>query len=1100
MIHARSRLALFVLAIAPLAQAQIRVLFLGPETDSAFAAVRSAANSLLEPGKRPALVISGLSPISSPLRDLVPLPAERAVQFARKRWPKEDVFVITPESAQIVGPNGLSSAFSALVHANQSQRRTMWRESHGVLFAASAAGLRKTGSQPGVPLRLRSYFGSALAAEGQGVTFDVDSDLCATFSRSGIPFDRACGYGPGRGINIAVINQITGEIEQIYDFDTWIDTDRAAQYAEQFIAQILPERLVLIAVADANFLDQIPVAVKAFQQRFGSVCVAQVDFRDSWVAVSENMKLLAEQCHQYSSSGDYVDSSVQYSLATAPSSDTTPPAGTFRINSGAPDTNSNLVNLDFTRITDAQSGLIPGGKVRLSNDGTSWSPMLDFSVSQNWVLDRGNGPKTVYAQFRDRAGNWSNTLTATITLKEQTPLRRGPDSSSFFNSQKYCTIGTRILALSSNGDAAISTDLGSDWSKSQSILPAKNDFGWDTLLLNCGASGTVLAAGFTFEDGNLLIATNSSSDGGMSWKASATTKSVAFSGAPYYASESVCSASPSNLAFLWAAQVGTNDQIFALASQDGGLTWPSTPVQLTNASDSTYVDGFTLQTSCSGSTVLAAVNGANGVSVYRSINGGGAFNAGIQVAPDAYNFSLVADPSGRIVLLAVSAGDGSTYALTARRSLDGGATWTLPVLVAGDLASYYNNLQAVAPASGQVYVAWVAQIAPDGSEALKVASSKDGAASWSQPVTVGLNKYFYSFMLAEKPLITAFDLAANSTGDVQVVWVDDRQGLYDGFTVQRYGVSAAARSIHEDQDIYGITDLYAATSTDFGATWKIAGPLQPDGATGTDYIDSLALSLTADGTAVTTWGREGTYLDVRFLNGSSLPLVDPGGPLNAASLKSANLAPGSMAIVSGQNLAANAASAQPPHLPTNLSDVSIRITDSTGTTSASELYDVASNQIRFVVPESAAGGIAEMRITTSHGSLSVPISIAGVAPGLFSTTHDGAGTPAGWTVQTFADGSVRVTPISPGVPIALSSDTVSLQLTVLATGAHHASNVKLMIGGVPLDQATVSGSPDWPGLDQVSGFVPKSLKGAGSVGVYMLADGVSSNSLNLTFK
>lgn len=1119
MVHVRAFFAylaalsigLLFAATATAAPTRVRILFLGPERDPGFAAIQAAAvASTANSGRKPALLVRSLWQAfpESFASELVSSPAEHVAQLMRKHWPGDDVFVIAPDAARVAGTSGLTAALSAIVHASQSQRRILWRQNRGVLFGAHGTGLPSGRTPPVIqPTSLALKDSSrAVAAAVQAVTFGVDSHECATLSRNGVTFDQVCGFGPGRGINIAVINQITGEIEEIYDFDTWIDATRAAQYAEQFIAQILPERLVLIAVADANYLDDIPAAVAAFQQRFGSVCVAQVDFRDSWAAISQNTKLILEQCHKYSTTGDWVDSSVQYSLQLTPSSDTTPPTGTFRINSGASSANSNLVTLDFTGITDTQSGLLPGGKVRLSNDGTNWGPMLDFSASQNWILDRGSGLKTVYAQFRDRAGNWTDTQKATITLKEDTPLRPGPSSVGFWFDVQYCAVGTTILALSNSGDVAISPDLGSDWAKPQTILPSPNDYGWDQIFLNCSASGTVLAAGFSQDEkGNLLISTNSSSDSGKSWKPSATSKSYAFgfSDADYDYPQlaGVCSASPTNLVVFVEALLGQNDQIFALATQNAGASWPPAPVQLTNISGSAYLDSTSLQTACSKSAVVAAINGTNGVSIYRSINGGGAFaTPNNPVAQESYDFHLVGDPNGALLLLT---SNYSGYGLTARSSPDGGATWALPVAVAQPLlspnyyASYYN-LQAVSPDPGLFYVAWPEQISADGTEAVRVTVSKDGGSTWSVPTSAVAKNYWYSFMLAEKPEPDSFELAANATGDVELIWLDDRGGL--GYIVQRFGIAADARSTHEDTDIQGITDLYAATSTDFGTTWKIAGPLQPNDVNGTGYLDGLSLSLASDGTAIAIWGGDdNTYLDVRFLNGSSLPLVDPGGPLNAASLMSGSLAPGSMAIISGQNLAKSAASGPPPALPANLSDASINITDSSGTTSLAGLYNVAPNQIRFVVPEGAAHGSAQMQITTSRGSLSVPISIAGVAPGIFSTTGDGTGTVLGWTVQTLADGS-QGTPTSAGTPITFGPNTVSVQLTVLATGVHHASNIKLMIGGVPADQVAVSMNTDYPGMDQVSGLVSKSLSGAGTVSVYVVADSVSSNSLNLTFK
>ena len=1111
-------IALLFASAAMGAPAQIRVLFLGVETDPGFAEIRAAAviSKANTGGKSPLLLRSLRQAFPEDIATgLTTLPPERVAQLARERWPKDDVFVITPNSAVMAGPSGLSVAINALVQANPSQRRTIWRKGHGVLYASNPGHVRNTWSVPNARPSPgpKGSLGAPAPTPTQSAILGVDSDECATFSRNGLTFDQPCGYGPGRGINIVVINQITGEIEEIYDFDTWIDPVGATQYADQFIAQIPPERLVLIAIADATYVNQVPALAAAFQQRFGSVCVAQTVFRDSWAAVSQNMKLLAEQCSKYSDSGDYVDSSVQYTLPLAPSSDATPPIGTFQINAGTSSTNSNLVTLDFTGITDAQSGLIPGGKVRLSNDGMNWSPMLDFSTSQNWVLDRGNGLKTIYAQFRDRAGNWTNTQTATIALDEGTPLRVGPNSVDFEFYTQYCTAGTTILALSASGSMALSPDLGSDWVGAKSVLThPPNDYGYDQVFLSCGPSGAVLAAGVsTDESGNVFISTNSSSDTGNSWKPAPTAKSFAFTISAtdydYPSVANICSASPTNLVVFVKALLGQNDQIFAMASQDGGSNWPSAPAQLTNVTGSDYVDSSTLQTICNKSTVLAAVSGSNGLNVSRSINGGGAFAAtNGPVASDAYDFRLVSDPNGELLLLTNGPSSSSSgYSLSSRRSRDGGSTWTLPVLVAQPLtypnyiSDPYSNIQAVAPAPGLAYVAWPEQILADGTEAVRITVSKDSGSTWSAPTSVAVNKYWYSFMLAERPWTNSFELAANANGDVEVVWVDDRQGLLDGYTVQRFGVSADARGAHEDSDIQGISDVYVAASTDFGTSWKLSGPLNPS--INSEGGSLANLTIASDGTAIAIWeGDYDTYLDVRFLNGASTPLVDPGGPMNAASLMSGSLAPGSMAIISGQNLTAGAASGQPPALPLNLSDTSVSITDTTGTTTLAQLYSVALNQIRFVTPESTARGDAQMQITTSQGRITVPISVAGVTPGIFSIAGNAMGPVAGWIVQTFSDGSSQVTTISPALSIDLGANTTSVQLTVLATGVHHATNIKLMIGGIPADQVAVSENTGWPGLDQVSGLIAKSLVGAGTVNVYVVADSVSSNSLNVTFK
>jgi hypothetical protein len=49
--------------------------------------------------------------------------------------------------------------------------------------------------------------------------------------------------------------------------------------------------------------------------------------------------------------------------------------------------------------------------VRFSNENTTtWSEWRDYSWSHSWLLSEGAGTKTVYAQFKDRAGNVSATV------------------------------------------------------------------------------------------------------------------------------------------------------------------------------------------------------------------------------------------------------------------------------------------------------------------------------------------------------------------------------------------------------------------------------------------------------------------------------------------------------------------------------------------------------------------------------------------------------------------------------------------------------------------------------------------------------------------
>lgn len=108
-------------------------------------------------------------------------------------------------------------------------------------------------------------------------------------------------------------------------------------------------------------------------------------------------------------------------------------------------------------VHDANGG--PGNQdlfVRLSNTdgfvGASWQP---FSSETTWLLPPGDGPKTVYAEFMDAAGNVSPRVSASITLDTA-----GPTSPSIAIAEQdsrpangYTNVATVRLTLAAAGAA-----------------------------------------------------------------------------------------------------------------------------------------------------------------------------------------------------------------------------------------------------------------------------------------------------------------------------------------------------------------------------------------------------------------------------------------------------------------------------------------------------------------------------------------------------------------------------------------------------------------------------------------------------------------------
>ena len=92
--------------------------------------------------------------------------------------------------------------------------------------------------------------------------------------------------------------------------------------------------------------------------------------------------------------------------------DNTSPVGSISINSGAAHCSSTSVTLTLST-SDSESGV---AQMRFSNNNSTWGSWTPYGTSNSWTLSSGSGTKTVYAQFKDYAGNVSSTALDTIIL------------------------------------------------------------------------------------------------------------------------------------------------------------------------------------------------------------------------------------------------------------------------------------------------------------------------------------------------------------------------------------------------------------------------------------------------------------------------------------------------------------------------------------------------------------------------------------------------------------------------------------------------------------------------------------------------------------
>jgi YD repeat-containing protein len=126
--------------------------------------------------------------------------------------------------------------------------------------------------------------------------------------------------------------------------------------------------------------------------------------------------------------------------------DTTPPNGSITINGGAAYTNS-------TSVTLALSAADPSGVSQMCiSNTTTCSTWETYAASKSWTLTTGDGGKTVYAWFKDTAGNADATpYSNAITLDATAPT----------NGTLSATAGNTQVSLSWSGFTDATSGIGS---------------------------------------------------------------------------------------------------------------------------------------------------------------------------------------------------------------------------------------------------------------------------------------------------------------------------------------------------------------------------------------------------------------------------------------------------------------------------------------------------------------------------------------------------------------------------------------------------------------------------------------------------------------
>ncbi|KXK25427.1 MAG: hypothetical protein UZ01_03358 [Candidatus Brocadia sinica] len=248
-------------------------------------------------------------------------------------------------------------------------------------------------------------------------------------------------------------------------------------------------------------------------------------------------------------------------------SDTMAPNCSISINNGDLYTKSTAVTLALSATDDvgvtgyylSMDSTVP---LASAADWTTVSSTTGFYASVSYNLSAGDGGKTVYAWYKDAAGNVSNTTSDSITLDTTIPLITITSPTS--NTTHTTTSGTITLGGSASDSAsgvskvAWSSDKGGSgmasgttgWSISGislstgnnvitvTVTDGANNTGTDTITVEKleTNTGTGLQACYPFNEGTGTIATDKSGNGndgtvnGATWAAGKNGNGLSFNG------------------------------------------------------------------------------------------------------------------------------------------------------------------------------------------------------------------------------------------------------------------------------------------------------------------------------------------------------------------------------------------------------------------------------------------------------------------------------------------------------------------------------------------------------------------------------------------
>jgi len=708
-----------------------------------------------------------------------------------------------------------------------------------------------------------------------GMEKDGTSYIDTQFYKNGQLFYSEGGYGTGRGINIAVMHQNTGEIEGVHNFDTWYSSRLANPAMVEFLDDIPRGRIILAGVADEGSY----LAEETYQkfESIGSKLIRDIEFRDEWLMITKNNHL--DSIREKRTERDKL-CWIGNGITLKYSADARPPRGSFLINNGHKTTKEPEVTLDLSGIHDNDSGLSRGSQMCFSNDGVNWSQPEDFQLNKQWYLDRGNGDKTVYAKFRDVNGNWNRIpMSAGIKLQDAAKIvKLGTDSYSNYDNKVMVNNNNDVYVIWTSYFSGkglyfnASHDRGQTWLADPLDLSGGKSFNYPVIYANDNGFVGVAWHGSELDSYLYNIYLNYSTDYGATWLASPLKLTNTTDTDIDMVFPKIAGDNSGNVYVFWIRQEGySQEDIYFTCSNDSGATWLTDNLKINKDVDPagySNPDLFEITNDSRGGVYIAwygkrIADEKNGIYFNSSLDAGQTWrNSELKIdASGNYgsNIRLGCDDNGHVY--AAWESGYSTSSVYFQHSADRGNNWLAEDKLATGVAylpPYYrtissSTLQLKNDQSGNIYIAWSERwywhTYPSRYEVYFNRSTDYGANWESENIRIATGE-------PDQVDVKQPELICDNAGGVYINWYDDRN----------YHANDDKNLLTNDYSSRGYQDdLYLNYSKDFGENWlakdiRLNWKFHKDGYYG---YKSFTCDKTT-GRLYTIWTNEGPlYCDIR---------------------------------------------------------------------------------------------------------------------------------------------------------------------------------------------------------------------------------------------